>query len=84
MDVDTAGGIGKTACFAQGAYQPLQHIHILSVEQNGADQLHAVFAACGDNTSPFLALTGDAAVRHEFPGSARRRNALGVIVISLG
>ena len=45
----------------------LQGVDVLPVEQNGADQLHAVKSVGGDGPPVFLLLADDAAVVHELP-----------------
>ena len=80
VEVDAAGGAREGSGLAQFAHQLLQGGDVLAVGEDGADQLHAVFAA-GRNPLPSLPhLAGDAAVAHELPDPAVRRcDLLGVV-----
>ncbi len=67
VDVNAAGGVGKSACLAEFSDQPLQSFDVLAVGEDGADHLDAVVSVRSDLVSVFLALGVDASVAHELP-----------------
>lgn len=72
MDMDAAGLVRKSSGFSEPPCQSLHPVNILPVEQDGADQFHAVTIISGDSPSPLFFLTMQAAIVHHFPNTPIR------------
>lgn len=82
MDVDAAGLIRKSPSFSQPSRESLYHVNILPIQQDWADQFHAVVTSGGYCPSPILFLAVNAAVIHQFPSAPIGcGDFLGIVII---